>query len=262
MIPALTVRNLVFAYGTRPRLFRRTPQPCVIDDVSFEVERGQCAGIIGESGSGKSSLARLIAGVHHPGSGEIIVHEPPVLAHTVAQQRRRPVQLVFQDPASSLDPSWDVWACVAEAPLIDGVKAQMARRRAIELLDLVGLEAGLADRKPHQLSGGQRQRVAIARALAADPEILVLDEPTSALDLTVQAGVLNLLLDIQERLGLTCLFISHDIDVIRHMSHQVLVLRAGRLLEAGPSNEVLSRPRHAYTQALIDAAPTLPGARA
>lgn len=260
MNPALSVENIVFSYRSRASWFIRKPAPRAIDDVSFEVGPGRCAGIIGESGSGKSSLARLIAGVYQPDSGRISFQVQDSTKKTPHSLKRRMVQLVFQDPNSSLDPSWDVWECVAETLLIDGIKGRLARTRAIAALDRVGLVADLAERKPHQLSGGQRQRVAIARALIAEPDILVLDEPTSALDLTVQAGVLNLLLDIQNSLGLTCLFISHDIDVIRHMSQQVFVMRDGRLLESGPASEVLSKPRHAYTQALIDAAPALPGA--
>jgi len=257
MTPAIELEDISFSYRGRPRLFGPRPTHKALHGVTFQARRGECVGVIGESGSGKSTLARIITGIHHPDAGHVAINGEAIGTLKRPLHLRRAVQMVFQNPNASLDPTWPVWACIAEGLLIDDAPRPTARARALEILDLVKLDRSLADRRPHELSGGQRQRVAIGRALAVDPDMLILDEPTSALDLTVQAGVLNLLLDLQESRSLTLVFISHDIDVIRHLSERVYVMKDGRVVEHGAAGSVLSDPQDAYTRALIAAAPRI-----
>jgi peptide/nickel transport system ATP-binding protein len=231
-----------------------------VDDVSFSVERGSTHALVGESGSGKTTAVRLLLGLEQPDAGEIVIGAESVRSHSRGQWRslRRHLQLVYQNPFTSLDPTWRVERIVRE-PLdrFDvGDKAER-RDRVREALHSVGLPESVLSRRPTHLSGGQRQRVAIARALALRPDVVVLDEPTSSLDVTVQAGLIDLLFRLQRELGLTYLFVSHDLSLVRQIADTVSVLQHGRVVEDGPVREIFSRPRHPYTRALLDAIPAL-----
>jgi peptide/nickel transport system ATP-binding protein len=235
-----------------------------LSNVSVSLEAGGSVGVVGESGSGKSSLAAVAIGFEAPQAGAVSLYGEPLASRlgrrTIAQ--RRAIQIVFQDPNSSLDPTWPVWRTVTEGVALQQRTGDAQLREQAELLLAeVALPPDLLDRRPHELSGGQRQRVAIARALAVDPKVLLLDEPTSALDVSVQAQVLDLLLDVQERRGLSMLLISHDLDVVRHLCTRIYVMRAGHVVESGPAEEIFAAPRQAYTQALIAAAPRIGAGR-
>ncbi|HWQ37276.1 MAG TPA: ABC transporter ATP-binding protein [Burkholderiales bacterium] len=228
-----------------------------VDEVGFEVRRGETLGIVGESGSGKSTLARLLGRLIEPSSGEIELDGERITAlrgNAVRQLRRR-IQFVFQDPYRSLNPRRTAGAAIVEGPMNFGVPAAQAWQRARELMSLVGLPESALGRYPHQFSGGQRQRICIARALAMRPEVLIADEPVSALDVSVQAQILDLFEDIQRRLGLTLLFITHDLRVAAQICNRILVMRRGRVVEQGPVCEVFGHPRDSYTRALLRAAP-------
>jgi peptide/nickel transport system ATP-binding protein len=232
-----------------------------VDDISFSVRRGSTHALVGESGSGKTTAVRLLLGLERPDAGEIVIGEQSVRAHSSGQWRtlRRHLQLVYQNPFTSLDPTWRLERIVREPLDRYRVGAKAERRdRVKEALDAVGLPESLLSRRPADLSGGQRQRVAIARALVLRPDVVVLDEPTSALDVTVQAGIIELLFRLQRELGLTYLFVSHDLSLVRQLADTVSVLQAGRIVEGGPVRQIFSRPRHAYTEALLDAIPALP----
>jgi peptide/nickel transport system ATP-binding protein len=231
-----------------------------VEDVSFRVERGRTHALVGESGSGKTTAVRLLLGLEQPDAGEIVVGEESVRGHSRGQWRslRRHLQLVYQNPFTSLDPTWRVERVVREPLDRFGVGDKAERRdRVREAFDSVGLPESVLARRPTHLSGGQRQRVAIARALVLRPDVVVLDEPTSALDVTVQAGIIDLLFRLQSELGLTYLFVSHDLSLVRQIADTVSVLRRGRVVEDGPVREIFSRPRHPYTRALLDAIPAL-----
>ncbi|MCV7196505.1 dipeptide ABC transporter ATP-binding protein [Mycobacterium angelicum] len=234
-----------------------------VDGVSFRLRRASTLAIVGESGSGKSTLARMVLGLLQPTSGTVVFGGDQIvqeLSRDKALAFRRRVQPVFQNPYSSLDPMYSVFRAIEEPLRIHRVGDRRQRRNAVhELVDQVALPTSVLDRLPRELSGGQRQRVAIARALALRPEMLVCDEAVSALDVLVQAQILDLLAELQASLGLTYLFISHDLAVIRQISDDVLVMRAGRAVEQAPTEEVFTRPRHEYTQQLLEA---IPGARA
>ena len=252
----LVVENLVKRY-TLPResLFHPAPVVEALRGVSFTVRAGRSLGIVGESGSGKSTLARQVMALEAPTEGRVTLLGRDLHALSPGELRaaRSDFQMVFQDPYGSLDPRQRVGRIVAE-PLI-GVDAGAMRERVAESLDAVGLRAADADRYPHEFSGGQRQRIAIARALITRPKLIVADEPVSALDVSVQAQVLNLLADLQQQFGVTYLFISHDLAVVDHVCVEVAVMRAGRIVEYGPTDQVLQRPRHEYTRALLAAIP-------
>ncbi|XEG75239.1 ABC transporter ATP-binding protein [Pseudomonas sp. abacavir_1] len=230
---------------------------------SFTLRAGETLGIVGESGSGKTTLTRMILGLERPDSGEVYLRGQAWSALDALAQRRerRRIQVVFQDPLASFDPRYSVARVLDEALARAGGSRAERQQRARELLELVRLPAGMLQRRPIELSGGQRQRIAIARALAAQPEILVCDEPVSALDVSVQAQILDLLADLKQRLGLACLFISHDLGVVRHVSDRVLVMKDGHIVESGPVREVFARPQHDYTRALLGAIPHLPQPR-
>jgi peptide/nickel transport system ATP-binding protein len=226
-----------------------------VDDVSFEVPAGTTLGLVGESGSGKSTTARLIARLIEPSAGTVELDGTNLtrLSGEELRQRRRDVQVIFQDALGSLDPRRRVSSAIREPLRAFGDTA--SRGRVNELLDLVGLSSRYSDRAPHELSGGQRQRVVIARALALRPRLLICDEPVASLDVSIQAQVVNLLLDLQSELGLTCLFISHDLALVRHLSDVVAVMLQGKIVEHGPVEQVYEHPTHPYTQALVAAIP-------
>ncbi|TXN31409.1 dipeptide ABC transporter ATP-binding protein [Lacisediminihabitans profunda] len=228
-----------------------------VDGVGFALGRGKTLGIVGESGSGKTTVARLVLALERPDAGEVRLLGRPWSTLTEPQRReRRPgIGAIYQDALSSFDPRLTVGQILADA--LSGGRSRRASPEVVALMESVGLQASLASRRPRLLSGGQQQRVAIARAIAPRPHILVCDEPVSSLDVSVQAQVLDLLDDLQRSLGLSYLFITHDLGVVRHMSDDLLVMRHGRVLEAGPTESVFSRPRHDYTRALIDSAPRL-----
>ncbi|TCO54115.1 ATP-binding cassette domain-containing protein [Actinocrispum wychmicini] len=234
-----------------------------VDDVSLAVEEGETLAVVGESGSGKTTLTRLLLRLLQPTSGQVLFDGRDLFALPPAELRgvRREMQVVLQDPYSSMNPRMRVTDIVAE-PLVTHDRALRGRRgrvairkRVGELLDAVGLRPDVQDRYPHEFSGGQRQRISIARALALHPRLVVLDEPTSALDVSVQAQVLDLLADLQSRLGLTYVFVSHNLAVVQQVADRVAVMRSGKLLELAPAAELFATPAHEYTRALLDAVP-------
>jgi peptide/nickel transport system ATP-binding protein len=246
------------------RVIERAPRQTLkaVDGVAFSIARGETFALVGESGSGKSTVARMVVGLLPPSGGEVRITGISMTDPRQAAARRRlraRIQMIFQDPYASMNPRWRVGAIVAEPirafNLIQGEAAIRARVGA--LLELVGLHPDDARKYPHAFSGGQRQRIAIARALASEAEFLVGDEPTSALDVSVQAQILNLMRDLQDRLGLTYLFISHNLAVVRHMATRVGVMYLGRLVEVGGGREIFVQPRHPYTRMLLDAVPDL-----
>ncbi|QCU78765.1 ABC transporter ATP-binding protein [Citricoccus sp. SGAir0253] len=249
--------------GTGLRKAFRNPdrsERVAVDDVSFSLARGTTLGIVGESGSGKSTIARMALGLTRPDAGTVRFRGQDWSAMTERERRphRRRIASIYQDPLGSFDPQWSVEQVLADA-LIDGGALSGADRRdeVVQLLETVGLGADHLRRRPARLSGGQRQRVAIARALASGPEVIVCDEPVSALDVSIQAQVLDLLDELQRQFGLSYLFISHDLGVVQHVSDEIVVMRQGRVVEAGRAHQVFARPSHPYTQALLDAAPRL-----
>ena len=248
-----------------------------VDDVSFTIARGETLGLVGESGCGKSTIARLLVGLHAPTSGRILFDGAPVSQFAQSKAMRRRAQMIFQDPYASLNPRWRVGRIIAEplrlhrAAVVDPAAPSRVKKPAVEnhvvderidarvdaLLVQVGLSPADRVKYPHQFSGGQRQRISIARALATQPEFLVCDEPTSALDVSVQAQVLNLMKNLQRDLGLTYLFISHNLAVVRYIADRVGVMYLGRLAELAPKTELFARPRHPYTRMLLEAIPDL-----
>ncbi|MFC7705058.1 ABC transporter ATP-binding protein [Plastorhodobacter daqingensis] len=233
-----------------------------VKDVSFTVKRGETFALVGESGSGKSTIARLIVGLLNPTEGEIVFDGTSLargLKGAEARRLRRRFQMIFQDPLASLNPRWRVTDIIAEPLRVfeRGMNDRARRLRVGELLTLVGLSPEDGVKFPHQFSGGQRQRIAIARALAAKPEFIVCDEPTSALDVSVQAQILNLMKDLQDEFGLTYVFISHNLQVVRHMADDIGVLYLGRLAEVGEAEALFQHPQHPYTRMLLDAVPDI-----
>jgi peptide/nickel transport system ATP-binding protein len=229
-----------------------------VEEVSFELLPGRTLGIVGESGSGKTTTARMVLGLERPDAGEVRLHGHDWAALSDAQRReqRRRTQIIYQDPLSSFDPRYTIGKVLDEAVAIAGRASRRARRdRAVQLLELVRLDETYLRRRPLELSGGQRQRIAIARALATEPDVIVCDEPVSALDVSVQARILDLLADLQERLAVAYLFISHDLGVIYHVSDDVLVMKDGGVVESGPVRSVFESPQHAYTRELLAAIP-------
>jgi oligopeptide transport system ATP-binding protein len=258
--PLLSVRGMRKLFPIRRGLFRRVRAELrAVDDVSFEISAGETLGLVGESGCGKSTLARCVARLAEPTGGSIVFEGQDITHKSMRELRplRRRIQLVFQDPMASLNPRKRVGSILRDASRIQGLRGsrQEERKRVADLLDQVGLSAAYADRHPNELSGGQRQRIGIARALALNPRLIVADEPVSALDVSVQAQILNLLMDLQEKLGLSILFISHDLGVIRHVSDRVGVMYLGKLVELAPAEAFYEGPLHPYSQALLAAVP-------
>lgn len=258
MSTSLEVDEVVKTFPVRSGLFRRrTGTVHAVSGVSLDVPAGTSLGIVGESGSGKSTLGRSIVRLHGIDSGSIRLGGNPIEDVRGDELRtvRRKVQMVFQDPFASLNPRLTIGSALTEAMEIHGLAAGRRPARVSELLDMVGLRPEYAQRYPHQFSGGQRQRIGIARALAVEPEVIVLDEPVSALDVSVQAGVLNRLADIQRELGLTYVFIAHDLSVVRYLCDQVVVMYLGTIAESGPTEQLFESPAHPYTKALLSAVP-------
>jgi peptide/nickel transport system ATP-binding protein len=255
----LEVRQLHKAFPIRGGLLNRVVANVqAVHNVSFRLERGQIVGLVGESGSGKSTLGRSILRLTEPSSGEVLFEGRDILAlrHSEMRDLRRKMQIVFQDPFASLDPRMTIEAIIGEALIIHNLASRKNRSAKVaELLELVGLSPDHRKRYPHQFSGGQRQRIGIARALAVDPSFIVADEPVSALDVSVQAQILNLIQDLQQRFHLTMLFISHDLLVVEHLCDQVMVMYLGRIMEIASGSRLYQRPAHPYTQALLSAAP-------
>jgi oligopeptide/dipeptide ABC transporter ATP-binding protein len=256
--PLLSVRHVRKHFAGRRLFGRKAPRIHAVDDVSFDVARGETFGLVGESGCGKSTLARCIVRLLEPSEGEVLFDGRDIAHLTMGEMRplRRALQLVFQDPIASLNPRKRVGRIVVEALEINGIGTRAERPALARVLFVkVGLAPDLFERYPSGLSGGQRQRVGIARALALAPKLMVADEPVSALDVSVRAEILNLLKDLQDELGLTMLFISHDLGVIRHISDRVGVMYLGKLVELSPADAFFEAPFHPYSEALLSAIP-------
>jgi oligopeptide/dipeptide ABC transporter ATP-binding protein len=261
--PLLEVRHLKKYFPIKKGVLKRDVSLVrAVDDVSFAIDQGETVGLVGESGCGKTTTSRCILRALDPTSGQIFFRTQGGAVVDIASQKRsqlrvlrREMQMIFQDPFSSLNPRMTLLDIVGEPLLVNGVKRREREERVAELLRLVGLRPEFMRRFPHAFSGGQRQRIGIARALALHPRLIVADEPVSALDVSVQAQVLNLLLDLQEEFGLTYLFVAHDLSVVKHISDRVAVMYVGRMVEIAPTDELFSAPRHPYTAALLSAVP-------
>ncbi len=256
--PLVVARNLSRHFVIK-RSFLGQPRQVLraVDEVDLTIARGETLGLVGESGCGKSTLGRLLLRLLDPSSGSIRFDGTELVGMPAdrLRPRRADFQIIFQDPFSCLNPRMSVAQIVADPMRVHGIPREERQRRVRELLDLVGLPQHMAGRFPHEFSGGQRQRIGIARALALRPRFIVCDEPLSALDVSIQAQIINLMLDLQRELDLTYLFIGHDISVIRHLSDRVAVMYLGKVVEIGPAEEVLDRPAHPYTRALLSAIP-------
>jgi ABC-type oligopeptide transport system ATPase subunit len=257
-MPLIEVRHLVKEFGRGRGLFRKGPVMRAVDDVSFSIERGETFGLVGESGSGKTTTGRCILRLVEPTSGGVAFDGRDVLALSRSELRRarRDMQIVFQDPYSSLNPRMRVNDIVEEPLVIHRLGSRDERRaRVAQLFELVGLNPDQLRRYPHEFSGGQRQRIGLARALALNPSFVIADEPVSALDVSVQAQVVNLLMDLQQQLKLTYLFIAHDLRLVEHICNRVAVMYLGRIVEMGETAKLFAAPRHPYTKALLSAIP-------
>lgn len=251
--PLLVVKNLVKYFSTKKGRLH------AVDDVSFQIDKGSTLGMVGESGCGKSTTGRSILRLIEPTSGEIVFDGVAVnkLSDSEMRRMRTRMQIVFQDPFSSLNPRMTVSQAIEEPIKLHGIIQDPHERvkRVLELMDIVGLASRLYNTYPHELDGGRRQRIGIARALAVNPEFIVCDEPVSALDVSIQAQILNLLEDLQNSMGLTYLFITHDLSVVHHFSDEIAVMYLGKLIEKAPSDQLFQSPLHPYTQALLSAIP-------
>ncbi|SOH95611.1 oligopeptide/dipeptide ABC transporter, ATP-binding protein, C-terminal domain-containing protein [Monaibacterium marinum] len=258
----LSVRNVTKRFGGRGDFIARglsriglaEPNAVVhaVEDVSFDLRKGEVLGVVGESGCGKSTLGRMVAGLLDPSEGEIVAQASGATTGAL------PMQMIFQDPFSSLNPRKRVSELIGEAPRVHGIVPPDALDAYVaDMMDRCGVDGNYRDRFAHQFSGGQRQRIGIARALAVRPEILVCDEAVSALDVSIQAQIVNLFMDLRDELGLTYIFISHDLGVVEHISDRILVMYLGRIVESGPAEQIFADPQHPYTRALIEGVPRL-----
>lgn len=252
----LKVSDLKKSYPVK-HLFRKTAWVQALSGVSFELFKNRTLAVVGESGCGKSTLARCLMQIEQPTSGEIVFRDRPI-SQIAQSEFRQSLQMIFQDPYGSLNPRKKAWRIIAE-PLYINTKlsAPECRAKAYELIERVGLRPELGNRYPHMFSGGQRQRLGIARSLVLNPDLIICDEPVSALDVSIQAQILNLLLELQRDLGLAYLFISHDLSVVSHIADEVLVIYLGKLVEQGKTVDIFQSPKHPYTQSLIAATPSI-----
>ena len=260
MTELLQVKNLSKVYKTAGGAFSgRKNLVSALQEVSFSLSKGETLGIVGESGCGKSTLGRVISRLDEPTSGEILFHGADIAHKSLSAMRplRKSIQFIFQDPYASLNPRRQIGAIVEEPLRINGVAKDERREQVQALLERVGLDKGSYEKYPHEFSGGQRQRVVIARALTLKPELVIADEPVSALDVSIQAQVLNLFKELQEDLGLTYIFIAHDLGVVRHISNRIAVMYLGRIVEIGEVDQIYSDPKHPYTKALLSANPRI-----
>jgi peptide/nickel transport system ATP-binding protein len=263
-VPILDVRGLRKHFPIRQGLLGRvTRQVKAVDDVSFSIDPGETLSLVGESGCGKTTTSRCILRAIDPSGGQIHFRtkdgeqvDVAALERTKLRPLRRQMQMIFQDPFSSLNPRMTISEIIGEPLLVNGIGDTQSRNKRVgELLELVQLPSAYLNRFPHAFSGGQRQRIGIARALALNPSLIVADEPVSALDVSVQAQIVNLLLDLQDRLGMAYLFVAHDLSVVKHISHRVAVMYVGRIVEVAPTESLFTAPRHPYTEALLSAVP-------
>ncbi len=254
---SISLNALCFQYG-RAGLFSRRPAPRILHDIDLHVPAGQTIGLVGESGSGKSTIAKLMLGLLAPTQGQALLDGKP-LAAMPARARARRIQMVFQDPYSSLNPRRTINEILTAPLRVHGIGDASSQAASVRrMMDAVGLVPAFAARYPRELSGGQRQRVAIARALMLEPQLLICDEPTSALDVSVQAQILNLLMELQRERGLGYLFISHNLAVVQHIADEIVVLQGGRVVERGSASQVYFAPVHPYTRQLIGATLAVP----
>jgi peptide/nickel transport system ATP-binding protein/oligopeptide transport system ATP-binding protein len=253
----LSVRDLHVHFPIRRGLLgRRSGAVKAVDGVDLDIAQGRSLALVGESGSGKTTLGAAIVGMQRPTSGRIAFDGQELASDKSSAHLGRDIQIVFQDPVSALNPRMNIGDSIAEPLAIHGEgTGEERRKRVSELLELVGLDPQHANRKPHAFSGGQRQRIVVARAIALQPKLLILDEPVSALDVSIRSQILNLLLALQQRFGLSYLFISHDLSVVRHFAERIAVMYLGRIVETGATAEVFARPAHPYTEALLSAVP-------
>ena len=259
--PLLQVRGLTKQFAVRSPVMQRTVgSKTVLDDISFDLERGRTLGVVGESGSGKSTLLRVLLGVVPASAGEVLL-DGARLAPSVPNRSRptkRAMQMVFQDPTAALHPRMTVYRSLAEAYRVHGTEeGSTVEQEIARLLEVVGLNPGLAHRYPHQLSGGQRQRVVVARALAVRPRVLLCDDPVAALDVSLAAQVLNLFLDLQDQFGLSYIFVTNNLAVLRQIAHRIAIMRDGRFVEVSERDDIYEHPRDEYTRELLAAAPSL-----
>jgi oligopeptide/dipeptide ABC transporter ATP-binding protein len=256
----LEVDNLKVWYPVKGGLFSQKQYVRAVDGVSFELEAGETLGLVGESGCGKSTLGRALVKLENPHEGAFKIDglDLSTMHGSALRKARKNFQMIFQDPYGSLNPRMTVYSALEEVlALHSGLKKQERYDRVAELLNLVGMEAEHMHRYPHQFSGGQRQRIGIARALAAEPKFIVADEPVSALDVSVQAQIINLLMKIQQKTNTAFLFVAHDLAVVEHISHRIMVMYLGKIVESGPSSVLCSDPKHPYTRALLSAVPVV-----
>jgi ABC-type glutathione transport system ATPase component len=259
-MPLLAISDLTKVFPLGESVFGggATREVCAVDDVTLDIQSGETLGLVGESGSGKSTLGRLVLRLIEPTSGKIVFEGRDLVAASHGEMRRlrRDMQIIFQDPFGSLDPRMRVEDVISEPLIIhDRMSSSTRRTRVAELLRAVGLDQSAMRRFPHEFSGGQRQRIGIARALALHPKFIVADEPVSALDVSVGAQIVNLLAQLQREFGLTYLFISHSMPVVRYLATRIAVMYRGKIVEVGPTEQITERPKHLYTRSLLDATP-------